>query len=217
MCLSGPGDLVTSVQAEDIGPAQGVIMGTISVFESVSLDGVMQGLGRADEDTRGGFRHGGWGEGYADQVIGQFAGAGMATTTAMLFGRRSYHDLLAHWTSVTEPNPFTEVLVNQRKYVVSRDGAARLGYPNSTLLAGEAADTVARLKRELDGVITVIGSGELVRSLHAAGLVDEFVLLIHPIVLGSGARLFGDGERSDLKLEESLTSTTGVVIARYRV
>ncbi|MFI6817691.1 dihydrofolate reductase family protein [Nonomuraea sp. NPDC050328] len=192
-------------------------MGKISVFESVSLDGVMQGLGRPDEDTRGGFRHGGWGEGYGDRVIGQFAGAGMANTTAMLFGRRSYEDLLAHWTSVTEPNPFTDTLVNQRKYVVSRDRRTRLGYPNSTLLAGEAAETVTRLKRELDGVITVIGSGELVRSLHAAGLVDEYVLLIHPIVLGSGTRLFGDGDRSDLKLEESGTSTTGVVIARYQV
>jgi dihydrofolate reductase len=190
-------------------------MGTISVFESVTLDGVMQGLGRPDEDTRDGFRHGGWGDGYADEVIGEFAGSGMARTTAMLFGRRTYDDLLAHWTAVQEPNPYTDALVNQQKYVVSRDARAELPYPNSTLLAGEATDTVARLKEETEGVLTVIGSGELVRSLHREGLVDEYILLAHPIVLGSGTRLFGDGERVDLTLEESVTSTTGVVIARY--
>ncbi|AQZ62216.1 Dihydrofolate reductase [[Actinomadura] parvosata subsp. kistnae] len=192
-------------------------MGTISVFESVSLDGVMQGPGRADEDTRGGFRHGGWGVGYADEVTGRFAGSGTARTSALLFGRRTYDDLLGYWTSVAEPNPFTQSLVNQRKYVATRHEGTRLAYPGSTPLAGEAAETVARLKAGTGGVITVLGSGELVRSLHRAGLVDEYVLLIHPIVLGSGTRLFGDGERGDLVLEESVTSTTGVVIARYQV
>lgn len=192
-------------------------MGTITAFESITLDGVMQGLGRPDEDTRGGFHHGGWGIAYADEVIGNFAGSGMGTTAALLFGHRSYTDLLRHWTSVDEPNPFTDSLVNQQKYVVSRDAAAELEYPNSTLLAGEAAETVARLKADLNGGITILGSGELVRSLHAAGLIDEYVLLTHPIVLGSGTRLFGDGDRTNLTLEESLTSTTGVVIGRYRV
>lgn len=190
-------------------------MGTISVFENVTLDGVMQAPGRADEDTRGGFRHGGWGVGYSDEVIGKFAGAAMGRTAAMLFGRRTYDDLLAYWTSMAEPNPFTEALVNGRKYVVSRDADARLGYPNSTLLAGDARVAVARLKDEVDGVINVLGSGELVRTLRAAGLVDEYVLLIHPIVCGSGTRLFGEGERADLTLLEAVTSTTGVVIARY--
>ncbi|MEW9548709.1 dihydrofolate reductase family protein [Nonomuraea sp. NPDC050783] len=204
-------------------------MGTISAFESVTLDGVMQGPGRPDEDTRGGFRHGGWGVGHADEVTGRFAGSGMARTRALLFGHRTYDDLLRHWTSVAGPNPFTEALLNQRKYVATRDGGARLAYPNSIPLAGEATETVARLKTEIDGVITVIGSGELVRALHRAGLVDEYVLLIHPIVLGSGTRLFGDGDgdgdgggdggggRADLVLEESVTSTTGVVVARYQV
>ncbi|MET8156273.1 dihydrofolate reductase family protein [Sphaerisporangium sp. NPDC005289] len=191
-------------------------MGTISVFANVCADGVMQGPGRAEEDTRGGFRHGGWGTGYTDEVIGRFVGR-MDRATAMLFGRRSYDDLLGYWTSVTDPNPFTEVLVNSPKYVASRQARTELAYPNSTLLAGDAADTVARLKGRTDGVIRVLGSGELVRSLHAAGLVEEYVLLIHPIVLGSGTRLFGEGERTDLILQEATTSTTGVVIARYRV
>lgn len=192
-------------------------MGIISAFESVTLDGVMQAPGRADEDTRGGFRHGGWADGYADEVIGRIAAAGMANTGAMLFGRRTYEDVLGFWTSTPEPNPFAEHLVHQQKYVVSRDGETNLAYPNSTLLVGEAAETVASLKHEVDGVVRVIGSGELVRSAHAAGLIDEYLLLIHPIVLGSGTRLFGDGDRADLSLEESVTSTTGVVIARYRV
>ncbi|MCY9785264.1 dihydrofolate reductase family protein [Nocardiopsis sp. EMB25] len=191
-------------------------MGTISVFESVTLDGVLQSVGRPDEDTRGGFRHGGWGEGYADEVIGRFAGASMGRTTAMLLGHRTYDDLLGHWTSVPEPNPFTRALLNQDKYVASRDAGAELAHPNSTLLSGEAAETVAALKRDVEGVITVLGSGELVRSLHAAGLVDEYALLIHPIVLGSGTRLFGDADRGDLVLRESVTSTTGVVMARYQ-
>ncbi|UYQ60965.1 dihydrofolate reductase family protein [Streptomyces peucetius] len=192
-------------------------MGVISVFESVTLDGVMQGVGRADEDTRGGFHHGGWGEGYADEVIGRFAGSSIGRTTAMLFGRRTYDDLLGYWTSVPEPSPFTEALVNQRKYVASRHAGPRPAFPNSTLLSGEASETVTALKRDVEGVITVLGSGDLVRSLRSTGLVDEYVLLIHPIVLGAGTRLFDEGERADLVLEESLSSTTGVVIARYRV
>jgi dihydrofolate reductase len=191
-------------------------MGTISVFESVTLDGVVQGVGRADEDTRGGFEHGGWGEGFADEVIGRFVGSRMGRTGALLFGRRTYEDLLGHWTSVPDPNPFTEALVNQRKYVVSRDAATALAYPHTTLVTGDITEAVSGLKRDVGGTITVLGSGELVRSLHAGGLVDEYVLLIHPIVLGSGTRLFGPAERADLVLEESVASTTGVVIACYR-
>ncbi|MEV4077230.1 dihydrofolate reductase family protein [Nonomuraea fuscirosea] len=189
-------------------------MGTISVLANLSLDGVMQGPGRADEDTRGGFRHGGWGIGYADKVIAKYVGD-MDPAAAMLFGHRSYADMLGHWTSVTDPNPFTEALVNAPKYVTSRRPGTDLAYPRSTLLAGEATATVARLKAQIDGVIRVLGSGDLVRSLHAAGLVDEYVLLIHPTVLGSGTRLFGAGERTDLALQETITTTTGVLIARY--
>lgn len=191
-------------------------MGTITAFESITLDGVMQAPGRADEDEREGFRQGGWALRYADASMMRFAGDRMAATTAMLFGRRSYEDMLGFWTSTPEPNPFTEVLVGQRKYVVSRRHDACLAYPNSVLLAGEAADTVAAL-RDQDEVVTVLGSGELVRSLHAAGLVDEYVLQIHPVVLGSGRRLFAGGERTDLTLVDSMTTSTGVVLARYRV
>jgi dihydrofolate reductase len=186
---------------------------TITAFESITLDGVMQGLGRADEDTRDGFAHGGWGDGYQDEVSMGFAAEGMAEGGAMLFGRRTYEDLLGFWTTTPEPNPFTDVLVASTKYVVSRSASTELVYPNSVLLAGDAAETVAALKEDA----TVMGSGELVRSLHAAGLVDRYVLMIHPITLGSGARLFGPAERANLVLERSMPTTTGVIIAQYRV
>lgn len=194
-------------------------MARISVTQSVTLDGVMQGPGRPDEDTRGGFTEGGWAAGYQDEVSAAFMGEGMARGGAMLFGRRTYDDLLSHWTAVTEENPFTDYLSQVRKYVVSRTPGTLLGYPASTLLAGDAVETVARLAADLgpDLTLTVLGSGELVRSLHAAGLVDEYVLQVHPLVLGSGTRLFGDGTRADLALERSVTTTTGVVIAQYSV
>ncbi len=190
-------------------------MATISIFENVTLDGVLQGLGRADEDTRGGFVHGGWGDGYADEVSMQFAAEGMAGGGALLFGRRTYEDLLGFWTTTPQPNPFTDVLVHSPKYVVSRSADTVLAHPSSTLLAGDAAQTVANLKDRTGDDLTVLGSGELVRALHAARLIDSYVLQIHPIVLGSGTRLFDAADRVDLALERSVPTTTGVLIAQY--
>lgn len=190
-------------------------MGTVSAFQSVTLDGIMQGVGRADEDVRGGFTHGGWGDGYSDEVAMQFVGEGMASTAGLLFGRRTYEDLLGYWTTTPDPNPFTEVLVNAPKWVASRSAGTPTAYPNTTLLVGDAVETVLALKPQVDGALTVMGSGELIRSLHAAGLVDEYVLQIHPIVLGSGTRLFGEGARTDLTLTRTMTTTTGVMIAQY--
>jgi dihydrofolate reductase len=190
---------------------------TVTVFQSVTLDGVMQGPGRDDEDTRGGFTHGGWTNGYQDEVLGSFLAEGLATEAALLFGRRTYEDVLGYWTSTPEPNPFTDVLVSAQKYVVSRSAVTGLGFPNSDLLVGDATEQVARLRERLNVPVTVMGSGQLVRSLHSAGLVDEYTLLVHPIVLGSGTRLFGEADRVDLDLEEAIPTTTGVVITRYRV
>jgi dihydrofolate reductase len=191
-------------------------MGTITIFENITLDGVLQGPATADEDTRGGFTAGGWASGYGDEVSMQFAGEGMSGAGGLLFGRRTYEHLLHAWTTTTEPNPFTEVLVNSPKYVVSRSAETTLDYPNSILLAGEAAETVAALKERVDADLTVLGSGELVRTLHAARLIDSYALQIHPIVLGSGTRLFGPADRQNLTLERSIPTTTGVLIAQYR-
>jgi dihydrofolate reductase len=191
-------------------------MATITVFESVTLDGVLQAPGRADEDPRGGFAHGGWADGFADEVSMRFAGEGMARQGGLLFGRRTYEDLLRAWTSTPEPNPFTDVLVRSPKYVVSRSADVTLDHPNSTLLSGDGAESVAALKVREARDLTVLGSGELVRALHAARLIDTYVLLIHPIVLGSGTRIFGEADRLDLTLERSIPTTTGVLIAQYR-
>jgi dihydrofolate reductase len=188
----------------------------IVVFESVTLDGVMQAPGRPDEDTRGGFEHGGWAAPYADPVMGEEAAKGMAQTGGILLGRRTYEDFHSFWPKQAE-NPFTDALNNTQKYVASTTLAEPLPWINSTLLRGDVAEEVGRLKAEREGDIVVLGSGRLVASLIEHDLVDEFVLLIHPLVLGSGHRLFAEGSTTTrLRLVESKPTTTGVVIATYR-
>lgn len=190
-------------------------MATISVLQSLTLDGVMQAPGRDDEDTRGGFTAGGWSVGYTEEVSGELVAEGMASTGALLFGHRSYADLLGHWTSTPEPNPFAEALLHTQKYVVSRDAATELSYPASTLLAGAAVETVAAIRDQVEGTLMIMGSGELIRSLRPAGLIDHYLLLIHPIVLGSGQRMFADGDRSDLELRRATSTKTGLIVAEY--
>jgi dihydrofolate reductase len=189
-------------------------VGELTVVESITLDGVMQAPARPDEDTRGGFEHGGWALPYADDVMGRAMGKRMGGSGAILLGRLTYEDLFEVWPK-RKDNPYTEALNRTQKYVVSSRLTEPLPWENSTLLEGDAADAVAELKREAEH-LTVIGSGELVRSLLGAGLIDEYVLLIHPLVLGSGRRLFPDGVFASLRLVDSLVTTTGVVIGTYR-
>ena len=182
---------------------------------SLTLDGVMQAPGRPDEDRRGGFEHGGWARAYTDAVMMQAMGAGMAQGADLLFGRRTYEDFFAVWPG-RKDNPFTAVLNNARKYVASRTLREPLPWQNSTLLPGDAADSVARLKDEPGRDIGILGSGDLLQTLMRHGLVDAYVLLIHPLVLGRGRRLFtDDAPYSALRLAKSVTTTTGVVIATY--
>ena len=189
-------------------------MGTLSVVESITLDGVMQAPGRPDEDTRGGFEHGGWAVPYADEVMGRAMGERMGGPGVIALGRRTYEDLFGFWPKQRD-NPYTETLNRTQKYVASSTLTEPLPWENSTLLKGDVAEAVAGLKEESEH-ITVLGSGELVRSLIGGGLIDEYLLLIHPLVLGSGRRLFAEGEAVPLELADSLTTTTGVVIASYR-
>jgi dihydrofolate reductase len=187
----------------------------IVVFNSVTLDGVMQSPARPDEDTRDGFTHGGWAIPFSDQVIGNFAGQSMQTSGSLLLGRRTYEDFFQVWPQRTD-NPYTEVLNNAQKYVASRTLKEPLPWQNSTLLKGDAADAAARLREKPGKDIVVLGSGDLIQSLMRRNLIDEFILLIHPLILGSGRRLFTDGlPPSSLRLLESKPSSTGVVIARY--
>jgi dihydrofolate reductase len=191
-------------------------MSKVVVVENLSLDGVMQAPGRPDEDLRGGFEHGGWAMPYNDSVKGRAMAGGMAQAGPMLFGRQTYEDFFRVWPN-RKDNPFTEVLDNAQKYVASTTLTEPLPWKNSTLLKGDAADAVARLKEQQDKDIVVLGSGTLVQSLVQRRLVDEYVLLIHPVVLGSGRRLFVDGGTfAALQLVDAQTTTTGVVIATYR-
>src|SRR6202165_5744126 len=135
-------------------------MSKIVVFELVSLDGVMQAPGGRGEDGRGGCKHAGWAAPYADPVMGKAAGESMATTGALLFGRRTYEDFYSVWPKRTDGTPFTEVLNNTQKYVASTTLKEPLSWMNSTLLMGDAADAVAELRKKAGKDIVVLGSGE---------------------------------------------------------
>jgi len=191
-------------------------MSKIVVVENLSLDGVMQAPGRADEDMRCGFERGGWAMPYDDSDKLRIMAGGMAEAGPLLFGRTTYEDFFRIWPGRTD-NPFSEVLDNAPKYVASTTLTEPLPWKNSTLLEGDVPDAVARLKKQPGKDIVVLGSGTLVRSLMPRKLVDEYVLLIHPLVLGSGRRLFDDdGAFASLRLVDAQTTSKGVVIATYR-
>ena len=175
----------------------------------------MQAPGGPDEDERGGFDRGGWAAAYGDAVMGQKMGEGLQQEAELLFGRRTYHDFAGFWPKQTD-NPFTPVLDKAQKYVASRTLSEPLPWQNSTLLAGDAARSVAELKESSGPDLIVLGCGDLVQSLRGGGLVDEYLLLIHPLVLGKGSRLFPDGPPAQFRLTDSLPTTTGVIIATYQ-
>ncbi|GAA3340620.1 dihydrofolate reductase family protein [Amorphoplanes nipponensis] len=193
-------------------------MGEIVVVENITLDGVMQAPGSAEEDRTGGFPYGGWASPYADPVAFETMGQGMAADGAMLFGRRTYLSLHRAWAGRRDGNPYTEVLDRKTKYVASRTLSDPLPWENSVLLGDDVTGRVAGLRAGPAGDMAVLGSGTLVRALAAAGLVDQYVLLIHPLTLGTGTKLFAEDApaRRELTLLGSVTTTTGVIIARYR-
>jgi dihydrofolate reductase len=188
-------------------------MSKVVVFTNLTLDGVMQAPGRPDEDRRGGFEHGGWATPYAAMAQ---AGDSMANVGALLLGRRTYEDFYAVWPK-RKDDPISAMLDNMQKYVASTTLSEPLSWINSTLLKGDATETVARLKGEPGKDLVVMGSGELAQSLMRSNLIDEYVLLIHPLVLGSGRRLFTDGSpTATLRLAGTRTTTNGVVIVTYQ-
>jgi dihydrofolate reductase len=191
-------------------------MSRIVVVNNLTLDGVMQAPGRPDEDTRGGFEYGGWAVPYNDEVLGRFMGQRLVDPGHLLLGRRTYEDFHSYWPHQTD-NPFTGVLDRAQKYVVSTTLTEPLPWQNSTLLSGDAVDAVTRLKAESDKDIGVLGSGALLQTLMRHDLIDEYLLLIHPLILGRGRRMFADDAAyAALRLVDSVTTTTGVVIATYR-
>ena len=187
-------------------------MRRIIVTNHMTLDGVIQSPSGPEEDTRDDFQHGGWAVPYGDEVMGAVMAEEMARAPDLLFGRRTYEHFAGFWPTQTD-NPFTPVLNAAQKYVVSTTLREPLPWENSTLL--ESDDAVAALKETSGKDLVILGSGALLDSLRRRDLIDEYLLTIHPLVLGSGQRLFGDGTDTRLRLVDAKPTTTGVIIARY--
>ena len=190
-------------------------MSKIVVITNLTLDGVMQAPGHADEDPRGNFPYGGWGAPFAAMQQPE-AGAAFANMGAYLFGRLTYQRFYAFWPNQTN-SPFTDILNNTPKYVVSSTLQEPLPWSNSVLIKSNIAQTLEGLKASQEHNLVVFGSGVLVQSLMRWNLVDDYVLLIHPLTLGTGRRLFAEnGIRTDLKLHDVKATANGVVVATYR-
>ena len=193
-------------------------MGKLVVGTFLTLDGVMQGPGGPEEDTEGGFEHGGWTVPFwseDDEVMGQFMDESMQRADALLLGRKTYEIFAAHWPNVGDDDPMAAKLNSVQKYVASTT-LDKLEWQNSTLIEGDVAEAVAKLKDE-KAEIQVPGSQNLIQTLLKHDLIDEYRLLIFPVVLGTGKKLFADGTiPTSLKVVDTKTSGTGVSINSYQ-
>jgi dihydrofolate reductase len=185
--------------------------------EWMTLDGVIQAPGQADEDTTGGFQHGGWHVGYFDDLAQRWVVDSVVKAGGFLLGRRTYEIFAAHWPNASEEEQvLAEPLNTKPKYVAARTLTEPLEWQNSRVLQGDVAEAVATLKQEDGEDLHVIGSSQLVQTLFERDLVDEFRVMIDPVVVGGGKRLFrDDGVRRPLRLVDSQVTTTGVIIATY--
>ena len=192
-------------------------MRKLAIVEFVTLDGVMQGLGGPDEDREDGFDHGGWGAPYGDEVLASRAGQGTGQTSAYLFGRKTYEHMAAHWPHEPSDNPIAASLNSTPKFVATKTlRPMDVEWANSHVIDTDIVEAVRRLKSEGDGFITVLGSGLLVQTLVANDLVDVYQILLHPLVLGTGKRLFREYPRPlRLRLTECTPTTTGVLLLTY--
>lgn len=186
------------------------------VINQLTLDGVMQGPGRPDEDTRDGFVHGGWAAARSHELMFDRMSRWMGKTGwGLVLGRRSYEGMLGAWNE--RGGPFKDALNAAPKFVASSDASTKLAWPNSTLIHGDVPALVRDLKGGFGGDLVIMGSGQLIRALLPHGLIDEYLLMIHPIVLGAGRRLFEPtDQRAELQLVDLAATPTGVVIATYR-
>lgn len=189
-------------------------MRKLAINTFLTLDGVVQAPGGPEEDTRGGFPHGGWSVGYWDERMGQVTGESMARPFDLLLGRRTYEIFAAHWPHAGD-EPGAAALNGATKHVASRT-LKSVGWQNSKLLGDDAVRAIAELKRQDGPEIAVHGSANLIQTLLKHELIDEFRLFIFPVVLGTGMRLFADGAiPAGLRLIDSKTSTTGVIMATF--
>jgi dihydrofolate reductase len=191
-------------------------MSTIVVSEFMTVDGVIQAPGAPKEDMDGGFQHGGWQVPYLDAVALEIIAGWMATADAMLLGRRTYEIFAAYWPHVGEDRADAAKLNSIPKYVASRT-LTSVDWQNSTLLGPDVPAAVSRLREAAGGEIHVAGSQNLIQTLLRHDLVDEFRLMVHPVVLGAGKRLFGDGAVPvAFELVESRSTPHGSVGQVYR-
>ncbi|PWJ24373.1 dihydrofolate reductase [Branchiibius hedensis] len=187
---------------------------SVVVVNHLSLDGVLQGPGRPDEDRRDGFAYGGWARSSDDPLVAEALGKVMGQGFSWLFGRFSYEDMLGYWNEAG--GPFRDGLNNTTKYVASSDEDYRPPWPNTQLVTGDVPARVAELRATTEGNLVVMGSGQLIRSLLPGGLIDRLLLLIHPVVLGSGRRLFGPADVPvPLQLVDSEATSDGLLVATY--
>src|SRR5919204_1597791 len=193
-------------------------MRKVIVNEFMSLNGVAQAPGGADEDPSGGFTHGGWHMRYMEDELAQrWVLASIVEAGGFLLGRRTFEIFAAYWPNAPEEEQvIAEPLNAKPKYVVSRTLSEPLEWENSNLLQGDVAEVVAALKQEDGSDLHVIGSTEVVQTLIAHGLVDELRLMIDPVVLGGGKRIFrDDGALRPLRLVDGQVTTTGAILATY--
>jgi dihydrofolate reductase len=190
-------------------------MRTLMVTAFISLDGVVQAPGGPDEDRDGGFTHGGWAAPHIDdEVLGRMIGIS-ARADALLLGRRTYEEFAATWPLAAADDPIGSRWNALPKFVASRS-LTSVSWQNTTLLTGEVPDAVAELKKAEGGEIQVHGSGRLVQTLLAHDLVDELHLVVIPVLVGSGRRLFGSGTvPARFDLVAAATTRSGVVVGRY--
>jgi dihydrofolate reductase len=193
----------------------GVTMRKIIVAEFVTLDGVIQAPGAADEDTDGGFRHGGWTHPYWHDEIGAHFFQAMTQADALLLGRKTWQIHGGAFEPMPAGDPFGDVMNGIQKYVVSTTLRSAADWRNSTLINNNVVEEVRKLKEQPGKDIFVDGSSVLIHSLAEYDLVDEYKLHVYPLVLGSGKRLFPEGKRINLKLIESQALPTGVVFQQY--
>jgi dihydrofolate reductase len=192
-------------------------MRKVIVSTFLTVDGVMQAPGGRDEDRSGNFEHGGWQIPLIDDIGGKIIFEGLAGSGGLLLGRRTYEIFAAYWPNAPEDDPIAATMNGLPKYVASTTLQEPLAWQNSTLLHGDVEHAVAKLKEDPGNDLLVIGSGVLAQTLMADDLVDEYQLMIHPIILRSGRRLFHEGgPRTDLRLVNVTPTGTGVLIATYR-
>ena len=190
-------------------------MGRLSVVNFISIDGVVQSPLSQDEDRDGGFDRGGWVAPFSDDVVERFMRDSTVGASGMLLGRRSYEILRTAWADADETEPAVAAMNRMPKYVVS-SSSENLGWSNSHWVEGDLGSAVIKLKRDMDGGLVVFGSAALVRGLARLDLVDEYRLLLFPVLLGGGKRMFDDDAAlARFSLVDTVVSPNGVAIHSF--